>query len=259
MAFLERDGYRLHYRLSGPDRGPVLLLGNSIAADLSIWDDVAADLKRDFRVLRFDMPGHGRSDPAPAVADLASLALEPLALLDALGIEQAHFAGISLGAMVAAELALNVPHRCASLIYCNAITEATPAYAQMWRDRIEQTAAGLGPVIESTLDRWLTAIAPADLRRRTGEMIAGTSIAGFHAAATALTGMSLTDKLAALRMPKLFLGAEHDQAAPPEIMQHQAALAGAIYTTVQGAAHLSSLERPTVLAGIMRGWILRSS
>ncbi|RDW14766.1 alpha/beta fold hydrolase [Paracoccus thiocyanatus] len=258
MPFLDRNGYRLHYRLSGPEGAPVLLLGNSIASDLTIWDEVAADLDRDFRVLRFDMPGHGESDPVPGVEDLAALALEPLALLDALDIEQAHLAGISLGAMVAAELALKEPRRCLSLIYCNAITEAGPAYAAMWRERIHQTPEGLAPIVESTLDRWLTADALAGLRRRTGEMILASSTVGFHAAATALTGLSLTDRLAELDVPKLFLAGEHDQAAPPEVMKAQAGQAGAAFTTFPGAAHLSCLEQPAALAGTMRGWMLRS-
>ncbi|RYZ02514.1 MAG: alpha/beta fold hydrolase, partial [Comamonadaceae bacterium] len=83
-------GAALAWRLDGPADAPVVMLGNSLAADLSMWDGNLPALTARFRVLRYDTRGHGGSSTPPAPYTLPQLADDAIALLDALRIDQVH-------------------------------------------------------------------------------------------------------------------------------------------------------------------------
>lgn len=104
----------LQYRIDGPDDAPVLILGPSLGTTWHMWDRQIGDLARQWRVLRFDLPGHGGAPayPAPSVAELAG---RLLTTLDELGIQRFGYAGCSVGGAIGLELALRHPHRLASL------------------------------------------------------------------------------------------------------------------------------------------------
>lgn len=151
--FLERAMHRLHYRVDG-DRGPWLVLCNSLGTDLSMWDPQLS-LAREFRVLRYDRRGHGQSTaPAPPYS-IAELAGDTLALLDELAITRAHFCGLSIGGLVGQWLGVHAPERIDRLIVCaTAPRIGTPA---SWQQRIAQVSAGgLSPLVGATADRWFS-------------------------------------------------------------------------------------------------------
>lgn len=88
-------GTLLHHRAEGPATAPPLLLGPSLGTSTALWDAVAPELSATHRVVRWDLPGHGKSPagligPGATVADLAGLVLD---LADSLGIERFAYAG----------------------------------------------------------------------------------------------------------------------------------------------------------------------
>src|SRR5262249_20887991 len=93
--------------LDGPAGAPVLVLGNSLGPSGAAWDGEPPPPPRQFRLLRYELPGHGGS-PAPdrpyAIAELGS---GVLALLDRHGVNRAAYCGISLGGMIGMWLAAN--------------------------------------------------------------------------------------------------------------------------------------------------------
>ena len=110
-------GSELHYERRG--QGPSLLLIQGMGANGTHWGEpFVTELERDFELLLYDHRGIGRSAPlqGSAAITVAGLAGDALALLDALGITQAHVLGISMGGMIAQELALAAPERILSLI-----------------------------------------------------------------------------------------------------------------------------------------------
>src|SRR5271170_3076348 len=98
MPQMDVDGVRLHYQLSaGPSAAaPVLMLSNSLGTDLNMWNAQLPGFERHFRVLRYDTRGHGASAVGPAPTSIERLGQDALALLDALGLEQVLFCGLSL-------------------------------------------------------------------------------------------------------------------------------------------------------------------
>ncbi len=93
MAFVQLAEGELHYQLDGPVDAPVLVLSNSLGTDLHMWDIQIPAFTEHFRVLRFDTRGHGKSLVTEGPYSIEQLGHDVIALLDALDIQRAHFAG----------------------------------------------------------------------------------------------------------------------------------------------------------------------
>src|SRR5258708_12062011 len=98
MPFADLSDVRIHYSLTGPASGPVLVLSSSLGANLSMWDPQLAALSSRYRLLRYSTRGHGQSSAAPGPYSIETLANDVLNLLDALRIDRVHFCGLSMGA-----------------------------------------------------------------------------------------------------------------------------------------------------------------
>ena len=102
--------------MDGPTGKPVLMLANSIATSMHMWDGQIADLSEHFLVLRYDYRGHGESDTPEAPYSFDRLGRDVIELLDSLHIDRVHFLGLSLGGAVAQWLAIHAPERIDRLV-----------------------------------------------------------------------------------------------------------------------------------------------
>src|SRR3954465_1811784 len=114
MSHLTVAGRRLFHQRRGTGE-PLLLIQGMSGTHLSWGEPFATDLERDFDVVAYDHRGIGRSDRVDDPFSIADLAEDAAGLLDALGWETAHVMGISMGGMVAQELALRHPERIRTL------------------------------------------------------------------------------------------------------------------------------------------------
>jgi 3-oxoadipate enol-lactonase len=113
-------GISLSAQVDGSEGKPWLLLGNSLAADLTMWDDQIGLLTRTHRVIRYDTRGHGQSDAPVGPYDFPMLVADMAAVLDHFGADQADVMGLSLGGMTALGLGLTHPDRVRRLVVCDA-------------------------------------------------------------------------------------------------------------------------------------------
>lgn len=158
----------LHHQVDGAGGAPPLVLGPSLGTSLAVWDAQVPALARTHRVIRYDLPGHGRSParlPATGatVADLGRMVLE---LADRLGVESFAYGGVSLGGAVGTWLAVHHAERVRSLaLVCTSARFGEPSG---WRERAALVRAeGTGPVADTAVHRWFTpAFAGARPRRR---------------------------------------------------------------------------------------------
>ncbi|MBB2910283.1 3-oxoadipate enol-lactonase/4-carboxymuconolactone decarboxylase [Streptosporangium becharense] len=229
----------LQHRTDGPERGEPLVLGPSLGTSARVWEPQLAALARTFRVIRFDLPGHGGSPPADVrtVDDLAGLVLE---LADALSLESFHYAGVSLGGAIGATLAARRPTRLRSLaMLCSSARFGEP---QAWRERAGLVRdRGTGPLLEATARRWFAG--PAD--RALLDDLAGADPAGYAACCDALAGYDLRDRLADIAVPTLVVAGRDDPATPPAHARRLAdGIPGATLVEVAAAAHLANVDRP---------------
>jgi len=223
----------------------VLVLSNSLGSTQGIWDTHAAAWRAAMRVVRYDHRGHGVSPVPVGPYEIEDLARDLLALLDHLGIERVHFAGISLGGMVGMWLAIHHPERIERLVLCCTAARLPPASA--WSRRAEAVRhAGTQAVADTVLQRWLTpqfARDHPDVTENLREMICSTPPEGYASCCDAISGMNLQPLLGRLAAPTLVIAATHDIATPSRHGRHivQAIQRGR-YLEVD-AAHLAIVEQ----------------
>src|SRR5688572_19015128 len=152
---VKANGIDFNIRIDGEEDAPWLVFSNSLATDLSMWDEQVAALKKDFRILRYDQRGHGGTDAPPLRYTFDTLVDDVVALYDELSIPRAHFVGLSMGGMTALGVAQRYTDRVDRLVVCDCTGASTPAGAQQWEERIAIAAKqGMEPLVEPTIGRW---------------------------------------------------------------------------------------------------------
>lgn len=117
--FTTGDGVRIAYRIDGEVEKPVLMLANSIATTMNMWDGQLAELSQYFRIVRYDYRGHGDSDTPDGPYSFDRLGRDVIELLDALQLGRIHFLGLSLGGVIGQWLGIHAPERIERLILSN--------------------------------------------------------------------------------------------------------------------------------------------
>ncbi|MFC7383064.1 bifunctional 3-oxoadipate enol-lactonase/4-carboxymuconolactone decarboxylase PcaDC [Sphaerisporangium rhizosphaerae] len=247
------------HRVDGADSAPPLVLGPSLGTSLAVWDPQVPVLARHHRVVRWDLPGHGRSpadllpSTAPGATTVADLARLVLHLADALGLDAFAYAGVSLGGAVGAWLAVHHPERVTSLaLVCSSARFGEP---ESWRERAALVRAeGTGPVADVAAARWFTpAFARAPAARALTEDLRAADPEGYAACCDALAAYDLRADLPRVTAPTLVVAGRDDPATPPRHARELAdGIPGASLTEVGHAAHLAGVERPgPVLAALL--------
>src|ERR1700685_3716654 len=145
MPTTESGGVSLYYELSGNPRGAVLVLANSLGSNLHMWDKVLPAFESRYRVLRFDLRGHGKSGVSPEPFTIEQLGRDVLQLLDEVKTDRASVCGLSLGGVVALWLGIHAPGRLQRLIFAN--TAARIGSQEMWDQRIATVRnTGMSPL-----------------------------------------------------------------------------------------------------------------
>ena len=244
MPFIAAGDITVHYDLTGPEGAPVVLFANSIGTSFHIWDAQAAALADRYRVLRYDMRGHGLSGVTPAPYSMD--------LLDALGIARAHVCGLSIGGMMAQRLAAKAPQRVGALVLCDTASRIGPP--SVWEDRIAAIrAGGLSGIAQGVMARWFTerfrAERPAQIRGFIA-MLSRTTDEGYIGCAMAIRDADLREDAARIATPTLVLVGDQDLATPPALAQELAeAIPGARFAVLKDAAHIPCVEQAEVLTG----------
>lgn len=258
MPFATRDGVRLYWKLEGAADKPPLVLLNSIGTDIALWDACVPHLLPAFRLLRIDARGHGASDAPPGDYNLAMLADDIAAVMDAAGIAQAAIAGVSLGGMIAMALALAHPTRVSALaLIC---TSAAMDRAS-WESRIATVRAeGTAAIAEMAVGRFLSpgfAKAHPEIAETLRAGIAAQSDDGYAGAGAAVRDMDLTGRLSAISMPTLVVTGDADISTPLDGHGDRliAGLPDARHVTL-ASAHLAPIEAPAALASALRHFLL---
>lgn len=251
MPFIAAGGITVHYDLAGPPDAPVILFANSIGTSLQIWDAMVPALTAHYRVLRYDMRGHGMTDATPGAYGMDTLAGDAAALLDALGIAKAHVCGLSIGGMVAQCFAATMPERVASLILCDTASVIGPP--QVWDDRIAAIGErGMEAIAPGVMPRWFTQRfreERPDLLRGYINMLGRTTVVGYTGCALAIRDADLRADDARIACPTLVVVGDQDAATPPAQAEELAgAIAGARLVVLPDAAHIPCVEQPDALS-----------
>ena len=257
MPFAVREAVRLYWKLDGAPDLPVLVLLNSIGTDMALWDTGVPHLLPAFRLLRIDTRGHGASDAPAGDYTLAMLADDVVAVMDAAGVTNAAVAGVSLGGMIAMELALRHPARVTALaLVCTSATMDAAAWqARIAKVRTEGTVA----IADLAMGRFLSPKFAETHVGATQSVRAGLIAMaddGYAGCGAAIRDMAVIERLPGIALPTLVIAGDRDTSTP--FAGHGEHIAAAIpgATVVHlDAAHLAPIETPAALAATVRGFL----
>jgi 3-oxoadipate enol-lactonase len=255
---INANGISINYQIDGLEDTPWLIFSNSLLTSFAMWDEQVAELKQSFRVLRYDQRGHGGTQATDGKYSFDILVADVIALMDALAIKRAHFAGISMGGMIALFLAQRHADRFDHIIACDCGPASTPVSAQQWKERIDLAAdKGMEALVDVTVNRWFPSefvASKAPVLDKVRGMIKATPFKGFAGCAQALSDYDMRPGLAGISRPTLLIVGTKD-ATLAGIKQIKEAVPGASLVELDGAGHLSNLEQPAAFTRAIRDFI----
>lgn len=250
MSDLQRiamnDGCRIACEFIPRDDAPVIVLSPSLGTSMGLFDAQVGALSDRWGILRYDPRGHGGSDVPPGGYSLDRLGSDVIGLLDAHGIERAHFVGVSLGGMTGQWLGYRAPERLLSLTLAN--TSAYMGPPSGWAERIDNVLAnGMELMVEPVIERWFTPgfrkNEPAPVQR-IADMLLATDPRGYAGCSAAIRDMDLRPTAGLIDVPTLAIAGLQDPATPPEHAEFLASHIPGAKLTSLNAAHLSNVELP---------------
>lgn len=239
-------GRNFRVAIDGPDDAPPLMLSNSLATNLAMWDPQIPALTAHFRVIRYDHRGHGGSDAPQGPYSFEGLAEDAVGILDALDIDKAHWCGLSMGGMTGMRMLTHHRDRIGRAVLAN--TAAQMGTQEIWDTRAATARAqGMSVIAGPTLERWFTPEFRESNPQAVGrvrEMIHATPAQGYAACCEAIRDMDQRETIRAIDAPVLVVIGARD---PSTTTEHGELIRDAIpraQAVSLAAAHLSNIERP---------------
>ncbi|GIO15139.1 3-oxoadipate enol-lactonase [Cohnella xylanilytica] len=252
--FTTGDGVNIAYRLDGPAHAPVLMLANSIATNLHMWDGQIAELNSHFRVLRYDFRGHGESDVPSGAYSIDRMGRDVIELLDALRFDRVHFLGLSFGGAVAQWLAIHAPERIDRLILSNSSSYLGPA--SQWDELIRSAlrAESLNGFADMFIGNWFPAHlleSESELVSAFRDMVLRTHPEGLAGTFAAIRDLDLRRTAALIDRPTLVIAGRYDTVTHPSHSELLAATVPGSKLVVLPTVHLPNIERPSEYASLV--------
>lgn len=235
--------------------GPPITLVHGVGANLESWDAIAAILSRQYRVIRLDLRGHGRSSRIET-CHLDDFLDDVSLVLDTLGIARTHLVGFSLGGMIGQAYVLAHPERVDRLALISAVagrTEQERASVQARARKVREE--GIASVVAAAEARWFTegfrAKNPEIVARRLEELKANDHCS-YSAAYTVFAECDVGPRLHEIRHPTLVVTGEHDVGSNTRMARYMhEAISGSTLHILPNLKHSVLLEAPTEIAGLL--------
>lgn len=236
----------LHSTLHG-DGPATIVLTHGLAAGEPIWAAQVAALAPSWRVLTWDLRGHGRSAPDPRPCTPGDLAADLAAVLDAAGIARAVVLGHSAGGVIALRLALDRPERVAGLVLVGTASECNARARQFYEDLAAiAESRGMDPVYRRLgVSAAQAAAAPTD----------AATFAQVARAMASLHDAPLTPRLGEIRCPAQMIVGEKDFLGAGGSVLLQRGIAGSRLAIVPGRGHGIFLEDPDGFSQLLRAFL----
>jgi pimeloyl-ACP methyl ester carboxylesterase len=264
MPYATRRGCRLFWERDGDEAAPALLLVRGLARSSRYWGELRVRLAKSFHLVVTDNRGVGRSDAPWPPYSTAQMADDHAAVLDAAGITRAHIFGMSLGGMIAQEIALRHPTRVDRLVLgCTTpggpnAERARGALAALVRAAVSPVDRAMRIMAQFTLsadtlrtrpevvDDWI-AIAHGEPKHRLG--VVGQLLAASR--------HDTWDRLSRIAAPTLVVTGDADTLIPASNSRLLAErIPGARLRSIPGAGHDFPADRPEETAEVVRGFLL---
>jgi pimeloyl-ACP methyl ester carboxylesterase len=253
MARLERDGVGIYYEVHG--EGPVILLTHGYSATAEMWRGQIVPLSKKYKLMLWDMRGHGRSDypedlseysEAKTVADMA-------ALLDAVGARQAIVGGLSLGGYMSLAFHATHPERVEALL----IIDTGPGY------RKDEARDGWNRNAIKTAERYeaegLSLLNSGSAERRTAQHRDATGLARAARGMLAQKNARVIESLPGIKVPSIVVVGEKDTPFLAASDYMAAKIPNAEKAVIPGAGHAANIDNPAAFNAALEAFLAKLS
>lgn len=238
---------------AGPPGAEYLLLGHSLGTSATLWADAAPYLEESFRVVRWELPGHGGAGRSTSftIGDLADDIAAHIGTLDDAAV---NYAGVSLGGVVGLDLVARHPEviRRAALISAGAYVDSPAG----WRERANAVRAeGTASLVAGSRERWFSAATreqnPEVVERLLGAL-ADTDDEGYALTCEALADYDARELLPEVTTPILAGWGEFDVLVPEaKSVELATGVRHGTVRRVDGVAHAAPAERPADVSRLL--------
>ncbi len=259
---IHHDGLAFSARLEGKSGAPAVVLHHPLATNLTFWDELTAALVSDYRVLRFDARGHGKTDAPKGPYSFETLAGDVVGLMDKAGIKKAGFVGLSMGGMVGQYLGLLHPGRFSCLSIVSSSSRIAPEFRPLWTDRVKVAREhGMASQVEPAMARWIaqtTRATKPELITRFTRMIETTPLEGYVGWCGLIEHLNVTERLGAIKSPTQIIVGDKDPATPVAASEAiHSAIPGSQLVILPGVSHMLSAEDPASFHGALLPFLAR--
>lgn len=239
------------YTDEGPDEAPVIIFIHGFPLNKTMWDNQVDALKEDYRVISYDIRGHGDSEAGNEEFSIGLFVSDLLHFMDALKIGKSSLCGLSMGGYIALNAIENHPERFDAVVLSDTHCIAdSPEIKEKRMKTIENIQEdGIEKYAEDSVEIFFV---PESLLTKEGEidavkkMILKTSLQSLYKTLLALYVREATcNKLPEITIPVLFIVGEEDKITPPEAseLMHEKIKNSTLHI-ISHAGHLSNLENP---------------
>lgn len=235
-----------YYQTTG--RGEPILFIHGLGSSTLDWSPQVEFFAPHYQVVTFDLRGHGRSAKPTGPYTMSLFAADTAELIRTLGIGPTHVVGLSLGGMVAFQLAVDTPELVRSLVIVNSVPEIDIRSRAVRRALVQRSLIvrllgmrALGWVLGRRL---FPKDSQHQLRRAFVERWARNQRGAYLAALKALAGWSVTGRLSAIDCPTLVIGADQDYTPVAVKQSYVTALGSAELVVIEDSRHMTPLDQP---------------
>jgi len=238
------NGIEIHYEIHGKEGAPWLVLSHSLACSGRMWDPQVEAFKERYRILNYDMRGHGDTEAPKEAYTLDMLADDVLGLMHELKIAKAIYCGLSIGGMIGQTLALRPRPPFERMVLADTTHAQPPEALKQWEDRIRiAESKGMDGLVDSTMERWFTpGFRSSPPAQKIAKLIRATPVPGYVGCGRAIMGLNTTARLKDIRLPVLAITGEQDGAAPGTRYIGEN-VPGAKFVSIAQASHIANVEQ----------------
>ncbi len=246
MPKIQSNGINLYYEIHG--EGQPLLFIHGLGSSTRDWEFQVTEFAKSYKVITFDLRGHGQSDKPAGPYSMAMLAADTVGLLRALGIDAPHVVGLSLGGGVAFQMAVDASLPLKSLTIVNSTPELLVCTFKdrlmVWQRIAIVKLLGMKKMGEVLSKRMFIKPEQEEIRRIFVERWAENDQRAYLNAMRALVGWSVAARIGSIQCPTLIIGADQDYSPISVKEAYTAKIPNAQLVIIPDSRHATPVERP---------------
>jgi 3-oxoadipate enol-lactonase len=261
MPKVRSNGIDLYYEVNG--KGHPLLFIHGLGDSTESWEQQVAFFSKHYQVVTFDVRGHGRSDKPPGPYSIPLFNQDTAGLIQSLHIAPAHVVGLSLGGMIAFQLAVTYPDMLRSMTIVNSgpsmILRSFKQRFEIYRRLFLIRALGMKAMGKFISSRLLPKQEQAELRRVVADRIAGNDKRAYLDSTRALVGWSVAEQLASISCPTLVISGDQDYIPVSVKEAYVAKMPRAELVVIEDSRHVSHIDQPEKFDKVLLSFLSRNA